>query len=163
MNQLKISPRGFALIERWEGFRAKAYKDIVGIWTIGFGTTRYPNGERVKQGDTITIEAARELLQSQAQKFMDGASKGIRVTLSQNQVDAIGSFIYNLGVAAFLNSTFLRKINAKDFVGAAEELVRKQVGPDGSTVWKGWVFAGGEIVEGLILRRLEEKRTFMEA
>lgn len=161
-NQFKIGPEGFALIERWEGFRSEAYQDIVGVWTIGFGTTRLLNGQRVKKGDTISLEDARRLMQSQAQKFLDEASSHILVTLSQKKVDAIASFIYNLGVAAFLSSTFLKRINAKDWEAAANQLVRQEKDANGDLVWKGWINAGGKPAKGLINRRLDEKRLFLE-
>ena len=59
---MKISNDGLKLIQSFEGYRSNAYDDGVGVWTIGYGTTKYPNGERVKKGDVCTLEQANQYM-----------------------------------------------------------------------------------------------------
>ncbi|RZG35460.1 lysozyme, partial [Acinetobacter baumannii] len=60
---------GIDLITSFEGTRFKAYDDGVGVWTIGTGTTVYPNGVKVKQGDTCTPEQAKTYFKHDLAKF----------------------------------------------------------------------------------------------
>ena len=73
-----------------------------------------------------------------------------RVPLNENQIDALTSFVYNVGQNAFANSTLLRKLNDGDFNGAADEFMK-------------WIHAGGKVVQGLVNRRATEKELFLSA
>ncbi|HCN7007090.1 TPA: lysozyme, partial [Escherichia coli] len=86
---MKISNTGLNLIAKWEGFRATAYQDVGGVWTIGYGTTRYEDGTRVKKGDTITKADALSLLQMQANEHAATILSYVKVPLTQNQFDAL--------------------------------------------------------------------------
>lgn len=91
----------------------KAYRDLAGIWTIGIGTTYYPNGSRVKEGDVCTLEQAYNYAAatlSHLESFIDSTTPD---TITQGQFDAIGDFIYNDGEGAWKGST-LRKLVAVD-------------------------------------------------
>ena len=57
---MKISNNGLNLIKQFEGLKLNAYDDGVGVWTIGYGTIKYPNGVRVKHGDKITQAQANQ-------------------------------------------------------------------------------------------------------
>tara|TARA_R110000868_G_scaffold79333_2_gene225971 strand:- start:111 stop:584 length:474 start_codon:yes stop_codon:yes gene_type:complete len=109
---------GVAIIIEFEGFRSESYQDIVGIWTIGYGTTRL-NGKKVQQGMTITEPAAQQALKDDAQAAAQYLSDGVSVPLSQPQVDALVCFCYNVGVSAFHGSTIRRTLNAKQPVTEA--------------------------------------------
>lgn len=139
---MEISNNGLDLIQKFEGFRPTAYQDIVGVWTIGFGTT-----EGVKKGDVISFEEAKQRLLSFLEKnvYKDLNSLG----LNQNQFDACCSFCYNLGMQKFHISTLRKKIIAKDWKGAAAEFLK-------------WDMAGGKHVYGLTLRRKAESLLFLK-
>ena len=101
------------LIKQFEGFRSKAYLDAVGVPTIGYGSTMWNDGKKVKLGETITLESAGVLLYWQVNKMCIILDT---LTLNQNQYDALSSFIYNVGSGAFSKSTLFKKVktNPKD-------------------------------------------------
>lgn len=103
---LKPSQNCINLIKRFEGCRLKAYKCPAAIWTIGYGTTRYPDGKAVKEGEEISLYRAESLLTFDVNKF----ASQIKLNVNQNQFDAIVSFCYNLGMGAFNSSTLKKKI-----------------------------------------------------
>ncbi|WP_010117524.1 lysozyme [Acinetobacter sp. P8-3-8] len=145
---MKISTNGIDLICSFEGLRLKAYDDGVGVWTIGYGTTMI-NGTKVKKGDTCTLEQAKSYMAQDLKQF-ESAVNQVKVPLNQNQYDALVSLAYNIGVSAFLNSTLLKKLNAKDYKGAAEQFLR-------------WNRAGGKVMRGLTNRRAKERKLFEKA
>lgn len=108
-----VSDKGLAIIKEFEGLRLKAYRDIVGVPTIGWGTTQYENGRSVKMGDIITEERAEELLRFEAQAKAYSIMEALKdVPLNQNQFDSLTSFAYNVGVAAAAGSTLFKKVKA---------------------------------------------------
>ena len=115
VNQLSCSPRGRALIEKFEGLRLTAYQDMVGVWTIGYGHT----GPDVKAGLTITQQQAEQLLINDLARFNNGVNALVTVKINQNQFDALISFSYNLGLGSLQQSTLLRLLNAGNFQAAA--------------------------------------------
>jgi len=145
---MKVSQIGLDLIAEFEGFRSKAYQDIVGVWTIGYGTTFYHNGRRVKQGDTITKEDAFIHLENVANSFLETVESYVKAELTQNEIDAIASLIYNVGTGNFIKSTLLKKINAELFDEAGNQFLR-------------WNRAGGKEVAGLTRRREAERELFL--
>lgn len=106
-----IGDAGFNMILEFEGYRASAYLDVAGIWTIGYGSTRI-NGVKVVQGQTITEPAARQALREASQAAATFLSDAVSVPLSQLQVDALICFCYNVGVNGFHGSTLRRTLNA---------------------------------------------------
>ena len=145
---MKISKNGLAIIKEFEGLRLKAYDDGVGVWTIGYGTTRYPSATKVKRGDNITEEQAEAYLLHDVSRFENAVNRLVKVPLTQNQFDALVSFTYNLGEGSFGASTLLRKLNARDYSGAATEFLR-------------WNKAGGKVMAGLTRRRKAEHDLFL--
>ena len=150
IDQMAVSPFGVDLICGFEGKRLTAYDDGVGVWTIGFGTTVYPNGIKVKKGDTCTEAQAKTYMAHDLKKFESAVNNAVTVPLNQNQFDAMVSLAYNIGVGAFSNSTLLKKVNAKDFTGAGNEFLK-------------WDKAGGKPLSGLTRRRQREKELFLRA
>lgn len=146
---MKISQRGIDLIIKWEGFKDRAYLCSANVWTIGFGSTRWLNGDPVKQGETITKKLAEQLLITDISRFSEQVRRLVNVPLTQPQFDALVSFTYNLGGGALERSTLLKKLNQGDYKGAAKEFER-------------WVKAGGKRVQGLVNRRADERRMFEE-
>lgn len=141
---MKISQTGLDLIKSFEGLRLKAYQDVVGIWTVGFGST----GPHVKPGMVITAKQAEDLLRDDVSRFEACVDKQVTVPLTQNQFDALVSFAFNLGCVNLASSTLLRKLNAKDYKGASLEFVK-------------WNRAGGKVLAGLTRRREAEKALFL--
>ena len=140
---------GLDLIASFEGTRTKAYDDGVGIWTIGIGTTAYPNGTKVKKGDTCTLDQAKSYFAHDLKRFEASVNNLVKVPLSQNQFDALISLVYNIGQTAFSNSTLLKKLNAKDYQGAADQFPR-------------WNKSGGKVLKGLVRRRDAEQALFLK-
>ncbi|WOE33064.1 MULTISPECIES: lysozyme [unclassified Acinetobacter] len=149
LNTMITSDQGIALICSFEGKRLQAYDDGVGIWTIGFGTTIYPNGQKVKKGDTCTEAQAKQYMRNDLKVFEQTVNDAVTIVLTQNQFDALVSLTYNIGSGAFKNSTLLKKLNAGDIKGAANQ-------------FDVWVNAGGKRLQGLVNRRAKEKELFLK-
>ncbi len=146
---MKTSSNGTSLIREFEGFMASAYLCPAKVWTIGIGTTVYPNGAKVKKGDKCTEEQALEYLRHDLKSFEKTVNDSVKVPLSQNQFDALVSLTYNIGSTAFKNSTLLKKLNAKDFTGAADQFLV-------------WNKGGGKVLKGLVRRREAERALFLK-
>ena len=145
---MSVSAKGIDLICSFEGLRLTAYDDGVGVWTIGFGTIKYPNGVRVKRGDTCTLEQAKSYMKHDLIEFEHTVNSLVKVPLNQNQFDALVSLTYNIGSGAFKSSTLLKKLNLSDYKGAADQ-------------FDVWVNAGGKRMQGLANRRAKEKSLFL--
>lgn len=140
---MQLSSQGLALIRRHEGLRLDAYLDPVGIPTIGYGSTL-----NVSMGQSITEQEALELLLADVERFEDAVRESVNVPINQHQFDALVSLCFNIGEGAFKRSTLLRKLNAGDHAGAADEFLR-------------WKHAGGRVLPGLVTRRDDERRLFL--
>lgn len=149
---MKLGTLGLELIKEFEGYSDKAYPDPATKaepFTIGYGSTKYPDGSKVKLGDTCTKEQASEYLKHEVESIcIPVIQKLVTVPLSQNQVDACISFIYNCGATNFKNSTLLILINASKFDLAANEFLR-------------WNKANRKVMAGLTRRREAEKALFL--
>ncbi|MWC19655.1 glycoside hydrolase family protein [Acinetobacter johnsonii] len=148
IDQMVVSLFGVDLISGFEGKRLVAYDDGVGVWTIGFGTTVYPNGIKVKKGDTCTEAQAKAYMAHDLKKFESAVNNTVKVPLNQNQFDALVSLAYNIGTDAFSKSTLVKKLNANDNRAAADQ-------------FDVWVNAGGKRMQGLVNRRAKEKALFL--
>ena len=146
---MKTSSSGTSLIREFEGFVASAYLCPAGVWTIGIGTTVYPSGSKIKKGDTCTLDQAHEYLAHDMIEFEKTVSDSVKVPLSQNQFDALVSLTYNIGSTAFKNSTLLKKLNAKDYTGAADQFLV-------------WNKGGGKVLKGLVRRRDAERSLYLK-
>lgn len=101
---MKTSNKGIELIKQFEGLRLKAYRDSGGKWTIGYGHTG-----GVKSGDVITAQQANDFL-IQDIKTAENAINGLNLNLTQNQFDALVSFVFNVGTGNFGTSTLRKKL-----------------------------------------------------
>lgn len=107
---MQLSQQGLDFIKRRESLRLVAYKDIAGVWTIGYGTIRI-KGRPVMYGMTCTEEQAEEYLRDDCAEYVHAVNTGTaNVTLTQNQFDACVSFAYNVGSGGFLSSSLLKAI-----------------------------------------------------
>ena len=141
---MNVSENGIRLVKHFEGCELKAYKCPAGILTIGYGHT----GAGVSPGLVIDQARADMLLQSDLAEFAEGVSKLVRVNITQGQFDALISFSYNCGLNNLRTSTLLRKLNAGDYAGAADEFLR-------------WNRAGKQVLGGLTRRRKAERELFL--
>jgi lysozyme len=142
-----VPPEAVEIVARFEGFRDRAYLCPAGVWTIGYGATRWRNGMAVREGDTIDEDAARRLLARDLADAADAVARLVRVPLTDPQFAALISLTYNIGRGAFARSTMLTHINAGRLAEAAAEFPR-------------WNQAGGRVLPGLVRRRAEEMRLF---
>ena len=135
---MNVSQKCVDLIKHFEGFEDTAYLCPANVWTIGYGRTR-----NVKEGDRITEPQAERDLLEELEEFKHQVLHSVKVELTQNELDALTSWTYNLGVGNLKSSTLLKKLNAgsKDEVPA--EMLR-------------WNKASGKVLAGLTKRREAE-------
>ncbi len=142
---LRTNLAGRRIIKSCESLRLRAYRCPAGKWTIGWGDT----GPDVHPGLSITGEEAEARFDHRlATEFEPGVVRLLDVPVTGNQFSALVSFAYNTGLPAFAGSTLLRKLNAGDFVGAANEFGR-------------WTRSGGRVLPGLVARRAAERELFL--
>ncbi len=135
-------------IKEHEGLRLVAYLDSVGVWTIGYGDT----GPDVVKGLTITKEEAEKRLRKRLVEFEGYVNTYVKVPIKQHQFDALVSLVYNIGPTNFKTSTLLKKLNAGDYIGAADQFL----------VWnKGRVDGKLVVIKGLANRRAKERKQFI--
>ena len=141
---MKTGRNGINLIKSFEGLRLHAYKCPAGVWTIGYGHTK-----GVKKGDMITELKAETLLIIDLQSSENTINTLVKVPLTQNQFDALVSFVFNVGSGNFQKSTLLKKLNNKDYIGTSNE-------------FKKWVYANKKVMQGLVKRRNAERELFIK-
>jgi lysozyme len=147
---MSIVDTALPLIKAEEGFRAKPYLCPAGVWTIGYGTTVYPDERKVSVRDpAITETEALAFLRLDAEARWTRIAPHLTRAPTDGQGAAMLSLAYNIGTSAFLKSTCLRKFNAGDITGAADEFLR-------------WNKGGGKVLPGLVARRAAERALFLE-
>jgi lysozyme len=117
-----VSPRLVDMIAGFEGFSAKSYICPGGTWTIGFGTTQWPMGQPVKEGQVIDLPQARELLKQHIAWVQSEISMDVPGHYPEHVLDACVSLAYNIGVAEFRASTCLKRLKQGNLIKAAEAL-----------------------------------------
>lgn len=141
-HELSTSAAGVELIKQFEGLRLQSYQDSVSVWTVGYGhtLTAVPN-------QRISADEARRLLIQDVIDHEAHIKQLVKVPLKQGEFDALSSWVFNLGGGSLASSTLLRKLNAGDYAGAANEIPR-------------WNKAGGKVLAGLTRRRAAERKMF---
>ena len=134
-----------SIIIKYEGCKLQSYKCPAGIWTIGWGTTYYPDGTPVKRGETISQEIADMLLDSYIKKNIEPVFDKIPYKLTDNQKCAIANLCYNVGVLSFLRSKCFDAVCKKDY----------------ATIFKEWDWGASQL-KGLAIRRAHEKYLFLK-
>jgi lysozyme len=140
---VNVSAGGMDLIRAHEGCRLKAYRCPAGVWTIGYGHT----GADVAEGQYITQDEAERILAADVAGFTRAVLSLVHVPINQNELDALVSFAFNVGEGNLRTSTLLRKLNAGDRAGAANEFQR-------------WNKSAGRVLAGLVSRRSDEAELF---
>lgn len=141
-----LSEEGLKLLKSFEGCRLTAYYDSVGVLTIGYGST----GPHVAKGLTITQLEAEKLLRRDVVRFEVAVRDSVKVSINQNEFDALVCFAFNIGSNAFKSSTLLKLLNTN-----AERTVV-------ASEFSRWTKADGKVLEGLKRRREAEKRLFLQ-
>ena len=132
-----------AIVAPWEGLRTDPYRDLVGKWTVCYGDTNVPMRR-------YTPEECTALLEAQVERYMDGIGECIRAPVTTNQIAALTSWAYNVGIGAACNSTLMRQLNAGEPAEVwCAQLLR-------------WDYAGGKRVRGLTNRRNDEYRVCLQ-
>ena len=145
---MNISKIAFEKIKEFEGCRLQAYQDAAGVWTIGYGHTY-----NVRQGDTISQWYADDMLKEDienVERQLMALNDSEVLDMTPQQLDAVVSFVFNLGIKRWQYSTLRRLI----MYGRPKELIQKE--------WMRWVFAGGKRLNGLVKRREWECSRFFE-
>ena len=145
-----MSDAGRAMLIELEGSRSLAYPDVAGFLTVGVGhmLTRDElssgkimiDGERVRWRNGLTEQHIGRLLAHDLFQFERAVCENVIPMLRQNQFDSLVSFAFNVGAAAFRNSTLLRWVNSGRLSEVPEQMRR-------------WIYAGGETRDGLVARR----------
>lgn len=135
----------FDIIKRFEGRKLVAYKCPSNVWTVGYGET----GPDIVQGVTWTIWQCEERLKDAVAKRAEAVDHLVKVELTSNQRAALISFVYNIGIDAFKNSTLLRLLNQGKYIDAAGQ-------------FPVWNKSNGRILSGLVDRRDAEMELFLK-
>ena len=147
----RVSPVAINLVKQYEGFRSYAYIDTNGLPVIGYGQSRI-RGRKVRMGQYISRAEADAELAKELYRIQSLVASKVKVKLNPNQLAALTSLVYNAGFRVVTNSTLSRKLNAGNYAGAANEILR-------------WNKAnqGGKLVPlaGLIKRRQAERQLFL--
>jgi lysozyme len=144
-----LSERGLQLIMAFEGFSPTVYICSAGYPTIGYGHAIFNAEEEARfRAAPITKQDAAKLLEEDTTSAVRSVNRLTKVSLTQNQFDALVSFVFNLGGGAYQRSTLRKAVNRGQFLEAAEEFPK-------------WSRASGRIVQGLVRRRLAERSLFL--
>ena len=144
---MKITKEGLALIRRFEGFRAEAYRDPVGVWTIGYGHTSMAGTGAVAPGQKMSEADAAALLAGDVENFSTGVARLLKREISPQRFSALVSFAYTVGLGNFGGSSVLKAVNAGAFDAVPRRLQL-------------WVKAAGRVLPGLVRRRAAEAALF---
>ena len=140
-------------IKAFESLRLKSYLCSAGVWTIGWGTTIYPNGNKVNRNEICTKHQAQEYFDYDIDKFTEFINRIVKVYINNNQLDALVSLVYNIGVGNFSKSTLLCELNDRDYKKASNQFLLwcKARNPKTRKLM---------VLKGLQSRRKKEKKIF---
>jgi lysozyme len=136
------------VLTAYECAKSKELPKSKKFWTIGWGNTKYQNGSKVKPGDVINQAQADALFDYYLEDFEKGVRKLLKVSLNDDQVGALVSLAYNIGLGALKSSTLLKLLNADNIAGAAEQ-------------FNVWTKCNGKVLNGLVTRRRKEYKLFV--
>ncbi len=139
-----LSQRGLDLIKHYEGFRATPYHCPAGKLTVGYGHLI----KLSEHFDKITEAEGEALLRNDVSEAESAVSRLVKAPLTQNQFDALVSFVYNIGTNRFARSTLCFLLNQEMYFAAAQEFQK-------------WAWGGGKKLPGLVKRRAAEKQLFL--
>ena len=152
---METNQAGIDLIKKWEGFYANAYDDGEGVFTIGYGTTRWDLKTPVKKGDKITEEEAERQLRKELQRVDDAIDKSVNVNLNANEHSSLACWGYNVGIGwitgeGHQQATLIKEINKGNSRCVPSELLKFVHGAN-----------TGKVYKGLLNRRKDEIRLWL--
>jgi len=142
-----VTKKCIDLVKSFEGLSLKSYPDPATGGepiTIGYGSTRYANGDKVKLGEIITLQEAERLLANDLERRYNAIKNWLPANINQNQIDALVSFVYNVGVGNFEKSTLRKKV----WANPNDPLIKIE--------FSKWNKAAGKVMKGLTRRRKAE-------
>lgn len=142
-----ISVTALEIVEHFEGYSPTVYICPAGKPTIGYGHV-VPKHDLPDFQKPITKERARQILMMDMTYAQQAVDRLVKAPLTQNQYDALVSFVFNVGRNEFAKSTLLSHLNKRQYREAADQFPR-------------WVNGGGKRLEGLVRRRRAERDLFM--
>lgn len=146
---MKLSSSGLDLIKRFEGYSDRPYLCAAGKPTISYGLTYYPNGKKVTMKDSkITKEEGDEMFYKIVSNFAADVLKLVKTNITVNQLNALTSFAYNVGIGNFQKSTLLKLVN----INPNDAMIAKE--------FLKWNKAGGRVLNGLTNRRIVESALY---
>lgn len=146
---MKLSDKGYDLIKKFEGYSDRPYLCAAGKPTISYGLTYYPNGKKVTMKDSkITKEEGDEMFYKIVSNFAADVLKLVKTNITVNQLNALTSFAYNVGVANFKKSTLLKLVN----INPNDAMIAKE--------FLKWNKANGKVLNGLTNRRIAESALY---
>lgn len=145
---MQMNEDGLALIRRFEGFRAEAYRCPAGVWTIGYGHTSDAGPPAVRPGLAVSEEEGARILAADVERFANGVGALLAREVTAAQFSALVSFAFNVGLAGFRRSSVLKAVNEGRFEDVPAAL-------------KLWVKGAGRVLPGLERRRAAEAELFM--
>lgn len=141
-----VSDAGVSLVAEFEGFSSKPYRDVVGVWTIGYGETQGINANTKPWTREFAAQRLRERLNRDYMPAVLAANKN----LTQNQLDGFTSFVYNVGPGGVASTTKVgRALRAGNVRAAADAILE-------------WDKAGGRRLAGLTRRRRAERELILK-
>lgn len=147
---MRTSDNGIKLIKHFEGVRFKPYRDVIGLWTVGAGHL-IGDGKQLPDAynRTFTSEEVDALLRKDLLRFEIGLSRLLpKLSLRQNEYDALISFVFNLGLGTLQRSTLRQSLLRNDKEQAAKQILK-------------YCYAGGKVIKGLQIRRIAEHKLFL--
>lgn len=156
---MQASSLCYDFVKKMEGFSAKAYDDGGGVWTIGYGTTRWDLKTPVKKGQTITEEEAQRQLEIEVHRVEDAINETVKVPLAQGEMDALISLFYNIGTGWCTGtknnrppqSTLVKLINESKYDAVPAQFLRFERD------------IHGRVIQGLVTRRKWEAQMWIAA
>jgi lysozyme len=138
-------------IKQFENFSDESYLDSAGVFTIGWGTTKYPDGQKVKDGQKISAKMADFIFTQHCKDDYDKMIKLIpfNPNIKKPQLIALLSLVYNIGLTEFKKSTLLKFLKEDLLFLASHQFLR-------------WIYVKGVIVQGLVNRRNTESEKFRQ-
>lgn len=141
---MDVKEKCMSVIKNFEGCKLKAYKDQKGLWTCGYGQI----GPDIKEGTEWSIEQAEHALEIRVDSIISVLGRHLKTPLNDNQLAALTSLGYNIGIAALFGSTLFRLINERKYNEAANEFPK-------------WCHIGNVTSPGLLKRRQAEQKLFL--
>lgn len=154
MKILRTLPEVQNYIKSFESLRLSAYKCPAGIWTIGWGTTRYNGGDPIPPDMIIDVDTAQRFFDKDLSKAGRCINDSVNIPLTVHQFSSLSSFIYNVGCTKFKRSTLLKFLNNADYKKASNEFLRWNKAYDKKI--EKYI-----VLRGLIIRRKKEMEIFL--